>query len=89
MSGRTSRKPGPRAGTFGAGTRRPALARPGYLARASGLISIPKLQPNHAGEKIGFGASSLTALAQSWLSLGLRHAPIGRMLRVFLQNWST
>src|SRR5581483_7904143 len=70
MSGRTSRKRDPRAGTFGAGTRRPALARPGYLARASGLISIPKLQPNHAGEKIGFGASSLTALAQSLVELG-------------------
>src|SRR5215472_14397470 len=70
MSGRTSRKPSPRAGPFGAGTRRPALARPGYLAHASGLISIPKLQPNHAGEKIGFGASSLTALAQSLVELG-------------------
>jgi hypothetical protein len=70
MSGRTSRKPGPRAGTFGAGTRRPALARSGYLARASGLISIPKLQPSHSGEKIGFGASSLTALAQSLVELG-------------------
>ena len=70
MSGRTRRKPGPRASAFGAGTRRPSLARPGYLARASGLISIPKLQPNHAGEKIGFGASSLTALAQSLVELG-------------------
>lgn len=70
MSGGTSCKPGPRAGTFGAGTRRPALARSGYLACASGLISIPKLQPNHTGEKIVFGASSLTALAQSLVELG-------------------
>jgi hypothetical protein len=28
------------------------------------------LQPNHAGEKIGFGASSITALAQSLVELG-------------------
>jgi hypothetical protein len=98
MSGRTSRKPDPRASTFGAGTRRPALARPRYLARASGLISIPKLQPNHAGEKIGFGASSLTALAQSLVELGFATSAdwtdaarvpstmVDRVLRRFLAN---
>jgi hypothetical protein len=71
MSGRTNCKPCPRAGTFGARTRRPTLARAGCLAPASGLISIPKLRPNHGGEKIGFGASSLTALAQSLVELGV------------------
>lgn len=76
MSGRTSRKPSPRASAFGAGTRRSALARHRYLAPASGLIGIPKLQTDQAGEKIGFGSSSLTALAQSLVELGLA-TPVG------------
>jgi hypothetical protein len=41
------------------------MARPGYLAPASDLISIPKLQHSHGGEKIAFGSSSLTALARA------------------------
>jgi hypothetical protein len=70
MSGRTRRKPGSRASAFGASTRRPTLAGPWYLAAAAGLISIAKLQPTHGVGKIGFGSSSLTALAQSLVELG-------------------
>jgi hypothetical protein len=98
MSGRTRCKPGPGASAFGARARRPTLARAGYLAPASGLISIPKLQPDHAGGKIGFGSSSLTALAQSLVELGFAtradwtdaaHVPstmVDRVLRRFLAN---
>jgi len=70
MSGRTNCKPRPGASAFGASTRRPTLAGAWYLAAATGLISIAKLQPTHGGGKIGFGSSSLTALAQSLVELG-------------------
>jgi hypothetical protein len=98
MSGRTRRRPGPGASAFGASTRRPTLAGAWYLAAATGLISIPKLQPNHAGEKIGFGSSSLTALARSLVELGFATSAdwtdaarvpstmVDRVLRRFLAN---
>jgi hypothetical protein len=49
------------------------VARPGYLARASGLIGLPRLRPCHGGEKIGFGSSALTKLAESLVEIGLAH----------------
>ena len=71
MSGRTGCKPGARASAFGPGTRRSSVARTGYLAPAAGLTGIPKLQGSHGGEKIGFGSSALTALAQTLVEIGL------------------
>jgi hypothetical protein len=71
MSRRTSRKSASRTGNFGPGARRRDVAKPGYLARASGLISIPKLEHNHGGEKIALGTSSLTAFARSLVELHL------------------
>ena len=47
------------------------MARTGYLAPASGLIGIPQLQAGHRGEKIGFGSSALTALAETLFTTGL------------------
>ena len=49
------------------------MARAGYLAPASGLIGLPKLQPCHGAEKIGFGSSALTMLAESLVEIGLAH----------------
>jgi hypothetical protein len=98
MSGRTRRKPGPRADAFGASTRRPTLAGLRYLAAATGLISIAKLQPTHGGGKIWLGPSSLTALAQSLVELGFTtradwtdavrvfSTMVDRVLRRFLAN---
>jgi hypothetical protein len=47
------------------------VARTGHLAPASGLIGIPKLETHHRGEKISFGSSALTALAQTLVHIGL------------------
>ena len=98
MSGRTRRKPGPGASAFDASTRRPTLAGAWYLAAATGLISIAKLQPTHGGGKIGFGSSTLRALAQSLVELGFAtradwtdaarvpSTMVDRVLRRFLAN---
>ena len=70
MSRRTSRKSASRKGAV----RPRALgfkARPGHLAPASGLISIPKLQHSQSGEKIVFGSSSLIAFARSLVHVDL------------------
>ena len=71
MSGRTGRKPGARASAVGPGAWRSGAARTGYLAPASGLIGIPKLQGSHGGEKIGFGSSALTAFSETLVRIGL------------------
>jgi hypothetical protein len=47
------------------------VARTWYLASASGLICIPKLQGSHGGEKIGFGSSALTAFSETLVRIGL------------------
>lgn len=47
------------------------MARAGYLAPASGLIGIPKLEAPYAGEKITFGSSALTTLAQTLAEIGM------------------
>ena len=41
----------------------------GYLANPASLISIPRLEPVHAGIKISFGSSALTALAQTLVEI--------------------
>jgi hypothetical protein len=51
------------------------VARAGHLAPASGLIGIPKLQPCHGGEKIDFGSSALTGLAETLVEIGLASEP--------------
>ena len=42
-----------------------------YLANPASLIGIPRLEPVHAGNKISFGSSSLSALAQSLVEIDL------------------
>jgi hypothetical protein len=71
MPRRTGCKLDARASAVSPGTRRSSMARAGYLAPAAGLIGIPKLQPCHGGEKIGFGSSALTMLAASLVEIRL------------------
>ena len=54
-----------RAGSLTARNRRSRLPRPGYLANPASLIGIPRLEAAHAGSRITFGCSDLTALAQA------------------------
>jgi len=49
----------------------PGLPRTGYLANPASLIGIPRLEPVHAGNKISFGSSALTALAQALVQIDL------------------
>ena len=60
-----------RAGSLIARKRRPPLSRTGYLANPASLTGIPRLEPVHAGNKISFGSSSLTALAQTLVEIEL------------------
>src|SRR5208337_2527769 len=62
-----------RAGSLTARKRRPRLSRTGYLANPASMIGIPRLEPVHAGNKISFGSSALTALAQTLVEIGLAH----------------
>ena len=54
-----------RTGSLTARKRRSRLPRTGYLANPASLIGIPRLEPVHVGNKISFGSSGLTALAQT------------------------
>src|SRR5271166_5456343 len=58
------------AGSLTARKRRSRLPRTGYLANPASLISIPRLEAAHAGSRITFGCSDLTALAQSLVEIG-------------------
>src|SRR5664279_5247544 len=58
-----------RTGSLTARTRRSHLPRTGYLANPASLIGIPRLEPVHAGNKISFGSSALTALAQTLVKI--------------------
>ena len=60
-----------RTGSLTARKRRSRLSRTGYLANPASLIGIPRLEPVHAGNKISFGSSSLTALAQTLVEIDL------------------
>src|SRR5664279_1165284 len=51
--------------------RRSRLPRTRYLANPASLIAIPRLEAAHAGSRITFGCSDLTALAQSLVEIGL------------------
>ena len=58
-----------RTGSLPARKRRSRLPRTGYLANPASLIGIPRLEPVHAGNKISFGSSALTALAQTLVEI--------------------
>src|SRR5664280_2116110 len=51
--------------------RRSRLSPVRYLANPASLIGIPKLEAAHAGSRITFGCSDLTALAQTLVEIGL------------------
>src|SRR5208337_4475953 len=58
-----------RAGSLTARKRGFRLSRTGYLANPASLIGIPRLEPIHAGNKISFGSSALTVLAQTLVEI--------------------
>ena len=58
-----------RTGSLPARKRRSRLPRTGYLATPSSLIGIPRLEPVHVGNKVTFGSSALTALAQTLVEI--------------------
>src|SRR5271157_2525562 len=60
-----------RTGSLPARKRRSRLSRAGYLANPTSLIGIPRLEPVHAGNKISFGSSALTALAQTLVEIDI------------------
>jgi len=60
-----------RTGSLIARKRRARLPRTRYLANPASLIGIPKLEEAHAGSRITFGCSDLTALAQTLVEIGL------------------
>lgn len=60
-----------RTGSLTSRKRRSCLPRAGYLANPSSLIGIPRLEPAHIGNKISFGSSALTALAQTLVEIDL------------------
>ncbi len=58
-----------RTGSLPARTRRSRIRRTGYLANPASLIGIPRLELVHAGNKISFGSSALTTLAQTLVEI--------------------
>jgi len=58
-----------RTGSLPARKWRSRLPRTGHLANPASLIGIPRLDPDHAGNKISFGSSALTALAQTLVEI--------------------
>ena len=60
-----------RSGSLTARKRRSRFPRTRYLANPASLISIPRLEAAHAGSRITFGCSDLTALAQTLVEIGL------------------
>ena len=60
-----------RTGSLTARKRRSRIPRAGYLANPASLIGIPRLEAAHAGSRITFGCSDLTALAQTLVEIGL------------------
>src|SRR5271165_2912976 len=57
-------------GSLTARKRRSRLPRTRYLANPASLISIPRVEAAHAGSRITFGCSDLTALAQTLVEIG-------------------
>jgi hypothetical protein len=60
-----------RAGSLTARKRGSHLSRTRYLANPASLIGIPRLEAVHAGSRITFGCSDLTALSQTLVEIGL------------------
>ena len=60
-----------RKGSLTARKGRSRLSRTRYLANPASLIGIPRLEPVHAGNKISFGSSALTGLAQTLVEIDL------------------
>jgi hypothetical protein len=60
-----------RTGSVTAKKRRSRLSRTRYLANPASLIGIPRLEPVHVGNKISFGPSALTALAQTLVNIDI------------------
>jgi hypothetical protein len=60
-----------RTGSLAARKRRSRIPRTRYLANPASLIGIPQLEPVHAGNKVSFGPSGLTALAQTLVKIDL------------------
>src|ERR1022692_3650070 len=58
-------------GSLPARERRSRLSPVRYLANPASLIGIPRLEAAHAGSRITFGCSDLTALAQTLVEIGL------------------
>src|SRR5271165_6842460 len=58
-----------RTGSLSARKRRSRIPRARYLANPASLIGIPRLEPVHAGNKISFGSSALTVLAQTLVKI--------------------
>jgi hypothetical protein len=56
-------------GSLPARKGRSRLPRTRYLANPASLIGIPRLKAVHAGNKISFGSSALTALAQTLVEI--------------------
>ena len=57
--------------TSATGSSTPNCSPVGYLANPASLIGIPKLEVAHAGNRITFGCSDLTALARSLIKIDL------------------
>ena len=60
-----------RTGSLAARKRGSHLSRTRYLANPASLIGIPRLEAAHAGSRITFGCSELTALAETLVEIGL------------------
>ena len=87
-----------RTGALTARKRRSRVPRTRHLANPASLIGIPRLAPVHAGNKISFGSSALTELAQTlveidqasesdWISAGkLPSTLVEHVLRRYLAN---
>ena len=58
-----------RTGSLTARKWRSCVPRTGYLANPASLIGIPRLEQVHAGNKISFGSSALTTLAQALVEI--------------------
>src|SRR5271165_1343474 len=58
-----------RTGSLPARKGRSDVPRARYLANPASLIGIPRLEQGHAGNKISFGSSALTALAQTLVEI--------------------
>jgi hypothetical protein len=58
-----------RTGSLTARERRSRVPRTRYLANPASLIGIPRLEQVHAGNKINFGSSALTALSQTLVEI--------------------